>query len=385
MHTDGMPGPESPRDTMPILPLSIPIFVLGFIAFGVSELAPNVSPTVLLAQASAASGSSVNYEALDKQCLSNYSYDCKPPYFDTQTGEKCGLGLEVETSQVKGSCIQANLAHAEQYKNAQGQWEPASSGNSAQQTGSAAPGIVYNGSFYPIQTDQTLPSYQTSNLDTYGTYSSGYVVPSLSASQPDSYGQYFDGTNLPQVPQVSTVPSSPYSGAMFDETIGKWEGPGTMTGGSFNGPTNQLDLRGATSPLLEGQAAPPPQGTTFDDQGNVVTVPQSSQGYRFPMQEFTQPPSEDNAFSGTPNNPPVNPIPSEYQPQPGETFTPTSNGISNLYSNIPAPNTVSTFSQNSNPASGYSPTPSDPASGQGFFSSAATTMGNFFRSVFSKF
>ncbi len=107
---------------MPVLPLLIPVFVFGFIAYGVSTLVPGTTPsTVLLAQA----GSAFDYAAMDKKCDPDYSYSarCKgSANFDTQTGQKCGFGMRVETSQVKGQCINANVAEATDYKGADGEW-----------------------------------------------------------------------------------------------------------------------------------------------------------------------------------------------------------------------------------------------------------------------
>jgi hypothetical protein len=379
-----MPGRQHPRDTIPIFPVVILILILWCIVLALSELAPDTTfSTALLAQAS----QPVDYESLDKQCLPSYSYDCDSPLYDTQTGQKCGRSMPVETSQVKGLCQHANFAHATQYKNADGGWDAVEYGKPQ------------------ALTEQVLPSYQTSNLSTFGAPSSGQLDNTQSllspdpTTQPGGYGQSFDSMPLPQVPTLGQFP-----GPVFNETTGQWEGPGTQqTGEAFNGLTDQLDQGAVASPLLQGQVAPPPSGTTFDDQGTVVSVPQTSEAYQLPTQEYQSPPSEDNVFNGTPNTL----IPPEYEPQPGETFTVGANGQLSQTGNPeisvpPQPNNTqdiylyaapSTFNS---PSNGYEdsyqdtqPSSNDqstvsPSNG-GFLSSTMNSIGNYFSNLFSKF
>ncbi len=179
--------PQNLRDKIEVGPVVLGILILGSIAVSVSELAPTGAlSTMLLAQASYAA----NSESLDTKCTSVYSYACKYPYYDTKTGEPCGLDRQVISTQVIGHCVaegraEVDCAFAEDGSGCKPIQQQVS-GSGTQQTGSAAPGAVYNGSFYPITTDvQTLPSMESPNgVSTFGAPSSGQVGPESSLVSP---------------------------------------------------------------------------------------------------------------------------------------------------------------------------------------------------------
>jgi len=368
---------------------------------------------LLVAQAS----SPIDREALDKQCTTEYSYDCNYPLYDTHTGDHCGKGLPVATSEVKGTCVLANLAHAEDYLSPSGQWESLPTpnegtdldgtaaqesnltGNPTVQTAPAVDGTVYNGSFYPIQTPETLPADETANINTYGAPSTGQLdSQSLLSPEPNYISpgndQIFDGSVQPQVPTLGQ-----FSGPVFNETTGQWEGgyPGLP---GEEGYQNEL-----SSPLTQGQLAQPDNsGLVFDEQNNLA-YPQSTpaQSYAYPtteqQQAYTYPPSPSTQIPQFQQSELYQQqTPEEYQPQPGETYYVNAQG--NLTQGDPYSPTVNSLQASGMVGQSTFPTqaisgssfgtpqqaPSDiqvtPASSQGLF---LTTVESYYSNLLSRF
>jgi hypothetical protein len=279
------------RDTIAVHTVFVPILVLGFIAVGISTLTPGTTTsTVLLAQAAA----TANSEAIDAKCTADYSYDCNYPFYDTHTGQLCGRGKKVSSSQVIGHCASEGNATVDCVMTEAGNCVQPQSANSTQQTGEPQPGVTYNGAFYPIESTQAPPSYETSDLSTFGAPSSGQLESnSLLSPQPNDigqvgYSQEFDGSSLPGSPasvQTVSVSASYPPGAEF---MPSENNPSVSTFGASAGQFDDI-----ASPLSSNEE----QAGVFNSYSNYDISSQSNPlTYFLPISDSNSGPNIDQEF-----------------------------------------------------------------------------------------
>lgn len=134
--------------------------------------------------------------------------------------------------------------------------------------------------------------------------------------------------NEPRVPQKSGIPQFSNQ-PTFNETTGareRYDYPTATWRETLPPQTEESAGSNLASPSLGDAPAMLGPGTVYDDQGNIVGIPEILSPPNFPMTEYEMPPSMQNVFDGLDGQPVPGPIPREYDPRPGESFIVSPNG-----------------------------------------------------------
>jgi hypothetical protein len=223
-----------------------------------------------------------------------------------------------------------------------------------------------------------------------------------------------DWVNFPTQPETTAEGTAPQADTDEPDTTGGATSPCATNGDCAPGvnptqpsyeegePTNSFSIyKVLTDPRLDPELnlfnlmQESRTGPVFNETtGEFEYVPNANTVTEYPMQEYAEPPSANNVFNPPPADQPQGPIPSEYEPQPGERLVVGPNGTvipqaqvssqedaNNYYLGFnPLPQ--DTFSYQQTPPA-QTPSQGGSSQSQGFLPSIGSELSNFVRNLLS--